>query len=91
MTLPAGIYRINGVDEYVVAAESGGMFMTSEILDADDIEELIAGNMDLIDYELSSERSRDVTNFTLVPYEKWAEIAGEEIDLSLERTTDFVT
>lgn len=80
MSLSPGIYKINGTDDYVVGAELGGMFMTSETLDSDDIEELIAGNMELADYELSSERRRGISEFTFVPYEKWAEIAGVEVE-----------
>lgn len=80
MTLPPGIYRINGVDEYVVGAEAGGMFMTSEILDSDDIEDLITGEMDLVDYDLSTERAKTIAAVTLVPYEKWPEIAGTDVE-----------
>lgn len=80
MPLSPGIYKIDSTDDYVVGAELGGMFMTSEVLDADDIQELIAGDMELADYDLTDERGRGVAAFTLVPYEKWAEIAGTEVE-----------
>ena len=79
MTVQPGIYRINGAEEYVVASEVGGMFLTSELLDSDDIEDLITGGMKLADYALSTERTKAISDFTFVPYEKWAEIAGVEI------------
>lgn len=85
MSIPPGIYRVDGTDEYVVAAEAGGMFMTSETLDSEDIEELISGQMDLTDYALSSERARPVSKFTLIPYEKWIEIPGVEIHPAIDQ------
>lgn len=80
MTLSPGICGIDGTDEYVVGAEVGGMFMTSEILDSDNIEDLITGEMDLVDYDLSTERAKTIAAVTFVPYEKWPEIAGTKIE-----------
>ena len=75
-----GIYEVTGRREYVVGAEVGGIFMVSEILDADDIEDLITNGLVVSDYDLSSDRAQAVPTFREVPYEKWAEIAGSEID-----------
>ena len=79
MVKPLGIYRVIDTDDYVVGAELGGMFMTSEVLSPDDVEDMIIGNMDLSDYHLTDERDKAITQFEEVPYEKWAEIAGTEL------------
>lgn len=75
-----GIYRVSGTDDHVVGAELGGMFMTSELLNAEDVEDLITGAISLLDCVLTDERNRAVVEFELIPYEKWVEIEGSEID-----------
>lgn len=80
MTHPLGIYQIANTQEFVVAEERGGMFMTSETLDIDDISDLAMGQMESSDYELTPERSRPVHDFTEIPFEAWADIAGVELD-----------
>ena len=79
-----GIYEISGERKYVVGAEVGGIFMVSETLDADDIEDLITNGLVVSDYDLSSDRAQAVPTFREVPYEKWAEIAGTEIEVTPE-------
>lgn len=75
MPVPLGIYKVVDVDEYVIGCESEGMFLTSEILDADDIEDLITEYFSLYDYELTPERARPIEDFSYVQPEKWVEIA----------------
>lgn len=79
MAMPLGIYKVIGVDEYVVGAEQGGLFVTSEVLDAEDVEDLIMEEMLLEDYELDAERARPASDFEHIPHARWVEIAATEV------------
>ncbi len=75
------LYKINNTEDVVVADDAqikdGGSWLSSETLDAEDIEDLINEEMLLNEYDITEDLAADIIKFELVPQSEWAKLIAE--------------